>query len=25
MGPNQMAWFKDPEGNLLGIIQLGEA
>jgi catechol 2,3-dioxygenase-like lactoylglutathione lyase family enzyme len=25
MGPNRAAWFKDPEGNLLGIIQLGEA
>jgi len=22
-GPNRAAWFKDPDGNLLGIVQLG--
>lgn len=25
MGPNRAAWFKDPEGNLIGIIEFGIA
>jgi len=25
MGPNRAAWFKDPEGNILGMIELAES
>ena len=25
MGPNRAAWFRDPEGNLLGLIEFAEA
>ena len=25
MGPNRAAWFRDPEGNLMGVVQLGDA
>ena len=24
-GPNRAAWFKDSEGNILGIVQMGAA
>ena len=24
-GPNRAAWFKDPEGNLIGLIEFGRA